>query len=212
VGGGRLELSSSLAGAARPLGFAVVAAAAIAVVCLLERGAPAGFVAAYRATVRRFWRLVFGQLLANVLVIALMVTVIGIPIAIWKYIGWQFVQQEILFEDKSIRAAFRGSSAVVRGRWWRTLRVAGFFWLISLIAGPVLGFVLIFANVSLTWVNVVGSLVFALLVPYVAIGRTLLYLDLSARAEQKGAIPWRWRLRRWLRTRTSGVERPSESG
>jgi hypothetical protein len=66
--------------------------------------------------------------------------------------------------------------------------VAGFFWLISLIAGPVLGFVLIFANVSLTWVNVVGSLVFALLVPYVAIGRTLLYLDLSARAEQKAAI------------------------
>jgi hypothetical protein len=101
---------------------------------------------------------------------------------------------------------------VVRGRWWRTLRVAGFFWLISLIAGPVLGFVLIFANVSLTWVNVVGSLVFALLVPYVAIGRTLLYLDLSARAEQKAAIPWRSRLRHWLRTRTTGVERPSESG
>lgn len=112
---------------------------------------------------------------------------------------------------KAIRAAFRGSSTVVRGGWWRTLRVAGFFWLISVIAGPVLGFVLIFADVSLTWVNVVGSVVFALVGPYVAIGGTFLYLDLSAR-ERKAVRPGGWRLRRWLRTRTTGVERPSESG
>jgi hypothetical protein len=211
VGGARLELSSSLSGVGRPLGFAVTAAAAISVVCLLERGAPAGFVPAYRATLHRFWRVVIAQLLTNVLVIALMATVIGIPIAIWKYVGWQFVQQEVLFEDKAIRAAFRGSSTLVRGRWWRTLRVAGFFWLISVIAGPVLGFVLIFADVSLTWVNVVGSLVFALVGPYVAIGRTFLYLDLSAR-EPKAVTARRWRPRRWLRTRATGVERPSESG
>ena len=42
-----------------------------------------------------------------------------------------------------------------------------------------LGFALIFANLSLTWINILGSLVFALLVPYVAIGRTLLYFDLQ---------------------------------
>ena len=121
--------------------------------------------------------------MVSILTALLAITVIGIPIAIWKYVDWQFVQQEILFKDKSIRDAFRGSTKVVRGHWWRTLRIAGFFWLLSVVAGPVLGFALIFANLSLIWINIIGSLVFALLVPYVAIGRTLLYFDLQAREE-----------------------------
>ena len=44
-----------------------------------------------------------------------------------------------------------------------------------------LGFTLIFTNFSLLWINVIGSVVFALLVPYVALGRTLLYFDLGVR-------------------------------
>ena len=49
-----------------------------------------------------------------------------------------------------------------------------------------LGFTLIFTNFSLLWINVTGSVVFALLVPYVALGRTLLYFDLGPRAEETG--------------------------
>ena len=101
---------------------------------------------------------------------------------------------------KQIRDAFRGSTKVVRGHWWRTLRIAGFFWLLSVVAGPVLGFALIFANLSLTWINIIGSLVFALLVPYVAIGRTLLYFDLQAREEGAQELG---RRRRWSRARPS---------
>ncbi len=195
-------ISISLPAIARSIGFAVAAAAVIAYVRDLERGERAGFVLAYRETFARFWRLVLGQLWASLLVLLMAFTVVGIPFAIWKYIGWQFVQQEILFEDKSIREAFRGSSQVVRGHWWRTLRIAGFFWLLSVVVGPVLGFALIFANLSLTWINVIGSLVFALLVPYVAIGRTLLYFDLQARQEEAAREPKR-RRRRWSRPRPS---------
>jgi hypothetical protein len=166
----------------------------------LERGQPPGFVPAYRAMLDRFWRVVLGQLAASILVFALALTIIGIPIAIWKYVGWQFVQQEILFEDKPIREAFRSSSRIVRGRWWRTVRVAGFLWLISVVTGPVLGFALIFTALPLVWINVVGSLVFALLVPYVAIGRTLLYFDLAAREEAEAPEPAR-RRRWWSRPR-----------
>ena len=57
------------------------------------------------------------QLLASVIVFGLALTIVGLPIAIWKYVSWQFVQQEILFEDKPFREAFRGSSRIVRGRW-----------------------------------------------------------------------------------------------
>jgi hypothetical protein len=185
-----------------PIGFAVVAAIVIVFMRNLERGQPTGFVASFRGMLERFWRVVLGQIAANVLLLLLALTIIGIPIAIWKYVQWQFVQQEILFEDKGIRAAFRGSTQLVRGSWWRTVRVAGFLWLISVVAGPVLGFALIFTPLSLTWANVVGTVVFALLIPYVAIGRTLLYFDLAARQREAATEPER-RRRWWSRARPS---------
>jgi hypothetical protein len=131
------------------------------------------------------------------LVTLMIFTVIGIPFGIYFYIAWQFVQQEILFENKSIREVLKGSHALVRGHWWRTVLVAGFLWLIGLITGPILGFFLIFLNLSPILVNLIGSVVYALLIPYVAIGRTLLYFDLGAReseAETAGeAVRRRWR-------------------
>ena len=184
-----------------PVGYALVAAIVIVFVRDLERGQPTGFVGSFRGMLERFWRVVLGQLLANFVVLLLALTIIGIPIAIWKYIDWQFVQQEILFQDKPVRAAFRGSTRIVRGHWWRTVRIAGFLWLISIVTGPVLGFALIFTPLSLTWANVAGTVVFALLIPYVAIGRTLLYFDLAVRQQEAVTEPKRRRW--WSRTRPS---------
>ena len=102
----------------------------------------------------------------------LAITIVGLPIAIWKYIEWQFVQQQVLFEDKGIRDAFRGSTRLVRGHWFYTLRVAGFLWLLSVVAGPALGLALVFTDIPLWSINLLGSIVFALLIPYVAVART----------------------------------------
>jgi hypothetical protein len=110
-------------------------------------------------------------------------TVIGIPYAIYKYVAWGFVKEEVLFEDKGVREAMRGSSQLVRGRWWHTVRVAGFLFLVGIAAGPALTVALIFTALPLIWINLLGSLIFALLIPYVAVGETLLYFDLQARAE-----------------------------
>jgi hypothetical protein len=185
-----------------PIGYAVVAAIVIVFVRDLDRGLTTGFGPALQGMRERFWRVVLGQLAANFLVLLLALTIIGLPIAIWKYIDWQFVQQEILFEDKPVREALRGSTRIVRGHWWRTLRVAGFLWLISIVTGPVLGFALIFTPLSLTWANVAGTVVFALLIPYVAIGRTLLYFDLAVRQLEAVSEPKR-RRRWWSRARPS---------
>lgn len=204
IGGGSFGsgVANAIGSVGQPIGFAIVAAAVITFMRQLERAQPPGFVAAYRLMAERFWRVVLGQLLASVLVLLLALTIVGIPIAIWKYVSWQFVQQEILFGDKPVQEAFRGSSRLVRGRWWRTVRVAGFLWLISVATGPVLGFALIFTALPLIWINILGSLVFALLVPYVAIGRTLLYFDLAAREQEAAAEPTRPR-RWWSRLRPS---------
>jgi hypothetical protein len=197
--GAHLALADTLETFGKPLAATIVAAIAIVAVRTLAETGTTSFAASDRGMLRRFWRVVGGQLLATLAVIALALTVIGIPFAIWKYVGWLFVQQEILFEDKKIREAFRGSSRLVRGHWWRTLRVAAFFWLLSVVSGPVLGFVLIFTSLPLFWINAIGAVVFALLIPYVALGRTLLYFDLGARAKEAPARRWRERLPRRAR-------------
>jgi hypothetical protein len=194
--GAHLALADTIESLGQPIAGALVAAVVIFAVRLLVETGEMGFLDSWRGMLRRFWRVVAGSLLPYVAALALFITVIGIPFAIYKFVCWQFVQQEILFADRGIRDAFRASSERVRGRWWHALRALGFFWLLSIAAGPVLGFTLIFTNFSLLWINVIGSVVFALLVPYVALGRTLLYFDLGVRAEEEPAKPWRERLPR----------------
>jgi hypothetical protein len=188
---------------ANPLGYAVVAAIAIAYLRDIELGRRANYSIASRDMLQRFRRVVLGQILNSFLVLLIALTIIGIPFAIWKYVEWQFVQQEIMFKDKGMRAAFRGSTRLVRGNWWRTVRVAVLLWLISTVTGPILGFALIFTPLPLFWANIVGTVVFALLVPYVAIGRTLLYWDLSVRHQEAAATETEKRRRWWSRWRTS---------
>jgi hypothetical protein len=194
--GAHLALADTIESLGQPIAGALVAAVVIFAVRLLAETETMGFLDSWRGVLHRFWRVAAGSLLPYLAALALFITVIGIPVAIYKFVCWQFVQQEILIGDKGIRDAFRGSSDRVRGRWWHTVRALGFFWLLSIAAGPVLGFTLIFTNFSLLWINVIGSVVFALLVPYVALGRTLLYFDLGARAEEEPAKPWRERLPR----------------
>jgi len=189
-----VAVAEVVAAIGEPIASAVVAASVIVAVRELDRNGETGFVAAYAGTWQRFRRVVGASLLASLLLTLMALTIVGLPFAAWKLVGWVFVQQRVLFTDESIREAFRSSSALVRGRWWYTLRVAGFLALVSLVTGPALGFALIFTNLSLILINTIGAVVFALLVPFVAIGRTLLYFDLEARGREVPARRWRERL------------------
>jgi hypothetical protein len=169
---------------------------------LLDRGEQPSAAGAWQLTLRRVWRLIGAYIWATVLQFLMAVTVIGIPFAIWKYFAWQLAQQQIVFEDKGIREALKGSNKLVRHHWWRTFGTTGFLTLLTIATGPVLGFVLIFRNVSLSWVNVITALVYMLLVPFEAIGRTLLYFDLIARKEEAAEAEAAGRpRRRWFRRR-----------
>jgi hypothetical protein len=194
--GVNLALGDFLESFGRPVASALVAAIVIVFVRELVRGRRVGFLDSVQGMLGRFWRVVAAQLLATLATTLMLISVVGAPFAVWKYVSWLFVQQEVLFTDKSIREAFRGSSELVRGRWWHTVRVAGVLWLLSVAAGPALGFALIFTGFPLFWINVLGSVVFALFIPFVAIGQTLLYFDLQVREEEEPARGRRlWRLR-----------------
>jgi hypothetical protein len=182
-----LEFNGSIGVIAYPLGSALVSGAVVAFVHRREQGKAAGVREDYREIWGKLWRVVGAQLLVYVLLALMFITVIGVPFAIYFYIAWQFVQQEILFENRSIRESLRGSHSRVRGHWWRTVVVTAILALIGVVIGPVLGFFLIFLNLSAVLVNLFGSIVYALVFPYVALGRTLLYLDLCAREEAEEA-------------------------
>ena len=81
-----------------------------------------------------------------VIVVLLFITVVGIPFAIWKFVDWQFVQQEIIFENRSIRKALRGSARAVPGRWWHTAIVAALLFIIGQVTAPVLTVALVFTT------------------------------------------------------------------
>jgi hypothetical protein len=203
-GGLDLRYDGSLTGFGQPIGFAVVSGAVVAFLRMREdEGERPGVREAFAAMYQRLWRVVIGQLLVVVLVFAMIFTVIGIPFALYFYIAWQFIQQEIMFKNCSIREAYGGSHALVRGHWWRTILIAGSLSLVAVATGPVLGIFLIFLNFSPVTVNLIGSVVFALLIPYVAIGRTLLYFDLGARDEERAGEPKRRPRLRWPRAAAS---------
>ncbi|MFN8160837.1 MAG: hypothetical protein U0R52_07320 [Solirubrobacterales bacterium] len=207
VGGAGLQTApaaDTLQTFAQPVGYAIVGGAVIGYLRLLDEGAETGFVAAYRLLLGRFWRVVGTQLLVVLMLIGLVLTVIGIPIAARKVVDWLFVQQEVLFRDRSVRDAVRASSDTVRGSWWWALRVALVLWVLSLVVGPVLTFALIFANLSLPLINLIGSVIFALLIPYLAIAGTLLFFDLEERIAVSGPVP-RGRWKRSLPWRQPGT-------
>jgi len=193
----------------RPVAQALVAAIVIVVAREALQSREVGFMQALRGVRERFWRVVGAQLLATLGVLALFISVIGIPWGIWKLVGWSFVQQEVIFTDKGFRESFRASSELVRGRWFRTARVVLVFYVIGIATGPILTFALIFTALPLIWINLIGSLVFALLIPFTAMGATFLYFDLGVREEEEPARPrrsWRQRVRigGHPRSRTAG--------
>ncbi|HEX3737161.1 MAG TPA: hypothetical protein VHV53_06425 [Solirubrobacterales bacterium] len=189
--GPHLAWADTLEQFVRPVAQALVAAIAVVVAREALRSREVGFRQALRGVRERFWRVVGAQLLATLGVLVLALTVIGLPWALWKLVGWSFVQQEVLFTDKSFRESFRASSELVRGRWLRTARVVVIFYVIGVATGPILTFALIFTALPLIWINLIGSLVFALLIPFTALGVTFLYFDLGVREEEEPMKPRR---------------------
>lgn len=198
-------LSDVVLGFGRPAALALVSAFVIVYIRELVRRRPVSVRLSIAGTREQFWRVVIAKLLAIAGVILLAVTVIGIPFAIRYLVSWTFVQQEVLFTDRSFRDSFRNSSDLVRGHWWRTVRTMVPLLLLLTVMGPMLGLILIFTSLPLLLVNLIGSVVYAFTIPFTTAGTTLLYFDLQARVRAEGLVP----RRSWVPWRP-GFGRPVE--
>ena len=70
-------------------------------------------------------------------------TVIGIPVAVWFLIRYQFMAQAIVTEDLDGKAGLRRSSSLVSGRWWHTAVMVALVNLLVALSGAAVGLVLL---------------------------------------------------------------------
>lgn len=75
--------------------------------------------AAFKRTERRFWPYVGSNFLYGLVVGLLVITCLGIPLAIFFAFRWIFCSLAAVFEEKSAVKALRRSSELVKGGWWR---------------------------------------------------------------------------------------------
>jgi hypothetical protein len=128
---------------------------------------------AYSFAWRRIGALIGATILATLAILALTVTIIGIPAAIYFAVTWTFIWQAALIDGSGPRAALARSSALVRQNWWRVL---GIMLVVGIIAGAIAA--------VLGTIPVVGSTIGSILsIPIAITGATLLYYDLRVRKE-----------------------------
>jgi fatty acid desaturase len=93
-----------------------------------------------------------------------------------------------LEEPRRAIATLRRSAQLVRRRWIRVASLVGVSAAVALVAGPLLGAVLIFAtDAPLPLLNVVAGVVYALVMPFVGLTSSYVYFDARARQELEPA-------------------------
>jgi hypothetical protein len=131
------------------------------------------------------------HLLATVLrgaliVVALLVSIVGIPWAIRQLVRYQFVPQVVALEQTTGKPALARSSALVRGRWWWTAGVIAVLQAVIWLAGlgtSVLILVLV-TSIPLWLFSVLSALILVVLVPVGAAAMAYVYGTLTSRAER----------------------------
>lgn len=129
-----------------------------------------------------------GQLLRAVArggatVIALLLSVVGIPWAIRQLVRYHVSPLAIVLEGRDGRAALDRSSELVRGRWWWTAGVVLGIEVVVATVGFALGVTVLLSVTTLPiWAfNLIGSVIYVLLVPVGAAAVTYAYGSLVAR-------------------------------
>ena len=93
-------------------------------------------------------------------------------------------------DDRNGIAALRRSAGLVQGRWIRVGSLVGVSAAVALIAGPLLGVVLIFlTSMPFALLNIVAGVVYALSLPFVALVTAYVYFDARTRGELEPVEP-----------------------
>jgi hypothetical protein len=166
------------------LAFALVQAATACALLEIDARRPTGAVRAYRAAMPRLRPLVGGLALAVAVCAALVATGFLIPVAAWLAVRWALLAQAVELDRKSGFGGLGRSAQLVRGRWLRVASLVGLGAILALLAGPLLGALLILVtDAPLPLLNIVAGIVYALASPFVALTTSYVYFDARTRIE-----------------------------
>jgi len=166
------------------LGLGLVQAATACALVEIDAGRPVGAMSAYRLALRRVRPLLRAIAIFVAAWIVLTTTVFLIPIAIWLAIRWALVAPTVELEDRRPFGSLRRSGELVRGRWIRVGSLVGVSAAVALLAGPLLGAILIvLTDTPLAFLNIVAGVVYALAMPFVALMTSYTYFDVRVRQE-----------------------------
>jgi hypothetical protein len=175
----RLAIALAVGSLELSIGYAIVLAGVTGALRSIQDRGASTVEGALAALFPRLWTVVRARTLAIVVTVGAALTVIGIPLAVNRSVAWTFVEQAVILDDRAARDSMRSSAALVRGQWRRVLGITLCVLVVGVGTGPAVGFaLLLFSDASLIFVNVISSLIYAILAPYVGILLTLLYYDL----------------------------------
>jgi hypothetical protein len=177
-----IAIALLLAGAGHVFAATIVVGGVALALDAAERGREPGVREAFRLTALAAPRLLRTALRGGGIALLLGVTVVGIPIAAVLLGRWAVAIQVSALEGAGPGDALARSSALVRGRWWRTAAVAATVNVLAAASGPAVGIALMFlTSMPLAAINAVSSAVFVLAMPLAGAALAFLYGDLASR-------------------------------
>lgn len=115
---------------------------------------------------------------AMAFVLLLMVSFVGSPWGIRNAVWWTFISQEIMLNGANHGDALHASRQRVEGSWWRTAGYTIVVMGLAISSGPLVGLpLLLFTGLDLWLINLIGSLVFTVVVPYASIAMIYMWGD-----------------------------------
>jgi hypothetical protein len=169
------------------LGLGLVQAVTARTLVELDAGRRVGPLQAYRLVLDRLGSLFAALLVASVVVSLLAASAYGIPIAIWLAGCWALVPPAIELEDVTVLGSLGRSRRLVRGHWLKVSFLIVLGGAVVLLAGPILGVLLILGTDAPFWlVNLVAGVVYAVTMPFLALVTAYAYFDARVRIELEG--------------------------
>jgi len=169
------------------LGLGIVQAATARALVEIDAGRPTGVVHAYRLAADIVVPLLVALVAASLVVSLLASSFFLIPIAIWLAGRWCLIAPVIELESVGALTGLRRSGRLVQGRWLKVASLIVVGGGLALVAGPLIGAVLILVTGAPFWlVNVVSGVIYAVTMPFVAVTSVYVYFDARVSFELEG--------------------------
>ncbi len=142
-----------------------------------EAGRPAGF---WRQDYRIYPRVAASRVMYAVLIELMILSVVLIPLAIYKGVQWFFAPTAVVIDDAGVRGSFGVSKAKVDGKWIRSAALVVAVAALIGLPGPLIGTALLtVGGIDLQLAQWISAVLFCVLYPIGTIAATLYYLNRS---------------------------------